>query len=190
MGLVKVLFLYIYIYISEVNKVHFETIYYLTACFIQTLGLSALIRDIKRSEGVRYLNYYYKRSRWLKLVRQRGDYGFGLAFLAGAGVQRSILVLCLQAAKNSDLQLILAPSSLNIMNYFSLRQRRHISVTGLKGLACTSCLNLREYWIFWSFSIHICFDKHVAVLLNWVSVLKFCLWLAYLSFQLGWLSPV
>ena len=82
----------------------------------------------------------------IKLVRQRGDYGLGLAFLAGAGVQRSILVLCLQAAKNSDLVLILAPSGLNMMKYFSLRQSRHIPVAGLKGLACTSCLNFREYF--------------------------------------------
>ena len=64
------------------------------------------------------------------------------------GWHKRSLVLCLQEEKNSSLWLIVAPSGLNIMKYFSVRHNRHVLVTGLKLGAFASCLNLIEYLIF------------------------------------------
>ena len=98
--------------------------------------------------------------------------------------------MCLQPEKNSDLWLMFAPSLLNIIKYFSVRQSLQVLVTGLNAGAFASCLNLSEYWIFLSFSFQICFDRHVAVLLALVLFLKLVLWLLYIRFQLGSLTPV
>ena len=83
--------------------------------------------------------------------------------------------MCLQDDQNSLLLLIVAPSGLYIMKYFSVRQSRHMLDTGLKLEAFANCLNLIEYCIFLSLSFQICLDRHVAVLLALVSVLKFAL---------------
>ena len=115
-------------------------------------------------------------------------YDLGFAFFSGA--QSRSLALCLQAEKNSDLLLMFAPSLWNIIKYFSVRQSLQVSVTGLYAGAFASCLNLREYWICLSLSFQMCLDRHVAVLLALVSFLKLVLWLLYLSFQLGSLTPV
>ena len=106
------------------------------------------------------------------------------------GWQSRSFVLCLQEEKNSLLWLIVSLSGLNKMKYFSVRHSRHILLTGLKPGACASCLNLIEYWIFWSFKSQMYLDKQVVVLFVFVSVLSLALWLFHLSFQLGSLNPV
>ena len=97
------------------------------------------------------------------------------------GWQSRSFVLCLQEEKNSLLWLIVALSGLNKMKYFSVRHSRHILLTGLKPGACASCLNLIEYWTFWSFKSQMYFYKQVAVLFAFVSVLKLALWLFHLD---------
>ena len=104
------------------------------------------------------------------------------------GWQSRSFVLCLQEEKNSLLWLIVALSGLNKIKYFSVRQSRHMLLTGLKPGACASCLNLIDHWTFWSFKSQIYLDKQVAVLFAFVSVLKLALWLFHLSFQLGSLN--
>ena len=83
--------------------------------------------------------------------------------------------MCLQDDHNLLLLLIVAPSGLYIMKRFSVRQSRQMLDTELKLEAFVNCLNLMEYCIFLSLSSQICLDRHLAVILALVSVLKFAL---------------
>ena len=91
---------------------------------------------------------------------------------------------------NFVLLLIVAPSGLNILKYFSVRHSRQMFVTGLKLVVKASCLNLIENFMFLSCNFQICLNSQVAVLLALDSVLKCALWLIQRSFQLGSLRPV
>ena len=133
---------------------------------------------------------YWKQS---QILRQRDkkkiNWGLSQVFFLCGWHKRSF-VLCLHEEKNSLRLLMVAPSGLNIMKYFSVRQSRHCLVTGLKLGAKASCLNLIEYLMFLSLSFHICLERHVAVLFAFVSLLKLALWLFHRNFQLGSLNPV
>ena len=71
----------------------------------------------------------------LNITKDKGhkwgsNYGFTF-FGFGGGGQSNKPFLCLHDEKNSDLEFMVAPSGLNIMKYFSLRQSLHWLVIGL-----------------------------------------------------------
>ena len=64
-------------------------------------------------------------------------------------------LLCLHELNNSSLELSVASLGLYRMKYFSRRQSLQTPVTGLKLLAFPRMLQLRAYWILFSFKYQI-----------------------------------